>query len=403
MTKTEIVGAAFRVWGRDFYQHTSLSRLAGELGVSKPALYRHFRNKQALLDAMTEYFFDDFAAFIRADYERAVAAGDREEGVFIALKSVTEYYARNVYTFIFSLINVYDRRMTGRSTEKHLNARGIDFGVFHGILTEESAGKPLLMHLVFATLTFRMAHFHQRERAFRKAPSGAAIQNIIAVIGEIIARGLGYSSEEIESLDFESLENRVAGTADTAEDEPLIKAVAGAVAEAGPWRASMDMVARRSGLSKSSLYGHFKNRQDMLCQLFLTGFRRIIAFAKEGMGQSTVPEAQLYLGIFSITVYLRSRPEILTALDWIRTRKLDLGRPEDPDFFRIFEDIQGGRLKRETAGGEEENRQLSHWILFLLINILMRRHKEQSLEQMPTSDIRTLFRFIACGLEGFKR
>ena len=391
------------MWGRDFYQHTSLSQLARELGVSKPALYRHFRNKQALLDAMAGYFFDDFTAFIRADYHRAAAAEDWEEGLFIMLKIVTEYYGRNVYAFIFFLINVYDRKMTGRSTKKHLNARGIDFGVFQSALKVENAGKPLLTHLVFATLTFCMAHFHKKGKTFSQAPSGVAIQNISAVIGEIIAGGLGYSSERIEALDFESLENRVAGTVGTVEDEPLIKAVAGAVAEAGPWRASMDMVARRSGLSKSSLYGHFKNRQDMLHQLFLTEFRRIIAFAKAGMGQSTVPEAQLYLGIFSIAVYLRSRPEILTALDWIRTRKLDLGRREDPDFFRIFEDIQGGRLKRESAGDEEENRQLSHGILFLLINILMRRHREQSLEQMPNSDIRTLFRFIARGLEGFKR
>ncbi|MDR0472401.1 MAG: TetR/AcrR family transcriptional regulator [Treponema sp.] len=40
MTKNDIIKAAFRVWGREFYQTASLSELALELGASKAALYR---------------------------------------------------------------------------------------------------------------------------------------------------------------------------------------------------------------------------------------------------------------------------------------------------------------------------------------------------------------------------
>jgi AcrR family transcriptional regulator len=356
MTQTEIIQAAFRVWGRDFYQNTSLSGLAKELGVSKPALYRHFRNKQALADAMSARFYDDFAAFIRADYERAARSANVSDAVFILIGRVAEYYARNVYALIFSLINVYDRKQTVHSAWDCLKARGVDMGVFDHILKKEYAGDPLLMQMVFSTLSFHMAYFHKTSNSFINTPSEAAVRNIIAVISEIIARGFGYTIDRIDAPDYAALEIRLAGTVDHVEDNPLIKAVAGAVAEAGPWRASMDMVARRSGLSKSGLYGHFKNRQDMLRRLFMTEFARIIAFAKAGIRQSAVPEEQLYLGIFSIVVYLRSRPEILTALDWIRTRKLDLGAPEtEPDTFRLFEDIDDGRLKRRGGGGRRRS------------------------------------------------
>jgi AcrR family transcriptional regulator len=304
-----------------------------------------------------------------------------------------------VYALIFSLINVYDRKQTVHSAWDFLKARGVDMQVFDRMLKQEHSDNFLLMQLVFATLTFCMAHFHKSGNSFINAPSETAVRNIIAVISEIIAGGQGFTIESIDALDYAALECRIAGTVDTVEDNPLIKAVAGAVAEAGPWRASMDMVARRSGLSKSSLYGHFKNRQDMLRQLFMTEFKRIIAFATAGMTESAVPEERLYLGIFSIVVYLRSRPEILTAMDWIRTRKLDLDAPEtEPDVFRLFDDIAGGRVQ---AG--KENRQKSHWILFLIVNVLMRRHKEGSLGTMPASDIRTLFRFVTLGIEGFKR
>ena len=60
MTKADVIDAAFKAWGRGFYLNTSLSYVARELQVCKPALYRHFRNKQALLNAMIVYFFVRF-------------------------------------------------------------------------------------------------------------------------------------------------------------------------------------------------------------------------------------------------------------------------------------------------------------------------------------------------------
>jgi AcrR family transcriptional regulator len=406
MTKTEIIQAAFKVWGREFYQNTSLSRLMEELGTSKPALYRHFRNKEALMDAMAARFFDDFADCIRSGYEQAIHLKNRTEGVAAMLHSTAEYYARNVYGLIFSLINVYDRDNAEFAAAEELRRRGIDMEAFHRIIREDYSGCALLMPLVFATLTFFMAHFHKTGKTFIDTPSDEAVRKIIAMVNEIITHGLGYSNDTkaITGLNYAKLESQVAGSVQNVEEDPLLKAVAEAVAEAGPWDASMEMVARRSGLSKSSLYGHFKSKQDMLSQLFMTEFRRIIAFARDSIKRSAVPVEQLYLGIFSVVLYLRSKPDILTAMDWIRTRKLDLGPPEqDMDFFVVFKDIRAGRLKNGESSGENENQQLSHWILFLIISILMRRHKAQSLTDMPNSDVRTLYRFITLGMEGFKK
>ncbi|MDR2783566.1 MAG: TetR/AcrR family transcriptional regulator, partial [Treponema sp.] len=71
MTREDIITTAFDVWGRQFYQSTSLTAIAQALNVSKPALYRHFRNKDDLLNAMYRYFFDVYAAFIKPFYDTA--------------------------------------------------------------------------------------------------------------------------------------------------------------------------------------------------------------------------------------------------------------------------------------------------------------------------------------------
>jgi len=150
----------------------------------------------------------------------------------------------------------------------------------------------------------------------------------------------------------------------------------------------------------------------MLRRLFTTEFKRIIEFARLGISLSTETEQQLYLGIFSIAGYLRSRPEILIAMDWIRTRKLDLGKPEKSyEIFRLFEDIdiEPARLKQSGQNTEEEDAQLkqrmSHLILFLIINILTNPNRENNITgvQVQNNDIRMLYKFITLGLGGFIR
>ena len=400
MTKTEIVDAAFKVWGRNFYRKTSLSQLAVELKVSKPALYRHFENKQALTDAMTERFLDDFAASIRADFERAQQMQDADEGIFTIIRSISGFFARNVYALLFSLINIYDRILDGRAISERLRHRGVDLRTLKFIAEKKYDAERSIVHMIFATLTFFMAYFHKAEKSHKKPPSEEKIQNMLSVICKIIEQGIGYPASKIDAIDFEKQEERVGVPAD-AEIEPLFRAVAEAVAEAGPWDASMNMVAKRLGLSKSSLYGHFKSRKDMLRRLFTDEFRRIISFARQRIALSDISQEQLYLGIFAITVYLRSHPEFLISLDWIRTRKLDLGKPEkETDIFTLFENVDIEPLR---GGSEDEKRRISHWILFLLINILTKQGLAASAVDVQNNDIRLLYRFITLGLGGFKR
>ena len=410
MTKLEIVDAAFRVWGRNFYRKTSLSQLAGELKVSKPALYRHFDSKKALLSAMTERFFDVFANFVKNDFQNAKKTNDANEGISSIIRSISEFFACNVYALVFSLINLYDRNLDSNTISGSLKARGADMSVIRHVIDKKYSVEPTVIRLIFATLSFLMSHFHKTKQSFCNPPAKKDIDEIITIICNTIESGLGYSSGKT-SIDFKNLEKQVDKMTPNTEPEPFFKAVAEAVAEAGPWDVSMEMVAKKLGLSKSSLYGHFKNKKDMLRRLFVSEFKRIIEFARHSISMSDDSAVQLYLGIYSITVYLRSRPEILIAMGWIRTRKLDLGKPEkDVEIFRLFEDVDIEPLRNST---DEERQRASHLILFLLINILTQTSgnnhipakKAPFAAKFPAqnNDIRVLYKFITSGLGGFLR
>lgn len=63
-TKMRILEAALELFARNGFLGTSMSDIAGQLGITKGALYKHYASKQQILDSIVEYMN-------RMDYERA--------------------------------------------------------------------------------------------------------------------------------------------------------------------------------------------------------------------------------------------------------------------------------------------------------------------------------------------
>ena len=63
-TKERILEAALELFAQSGYLGTSMSDIAGELGITKGALYKHYTSKQEILDSIVE-------RMNKTDYERA--------------------------------------------------------------------------------------------------------------------------------------------------------------------------------------------------------------------------------------------------------------------------------------------------------------------------------------------
>ena len=71
-TKENILMAALRLFARDGYEAVSVSAIAGELGMTKGALYRHYRNKRDIFESIV-------ARMYRLDAERSREHGMPEQ------------------------------------------------------------------------------------------------------------------------------------------------------------------------------------------------------------------------------------------------------------------------------------------------------------------------------------
>ena len=60
--KANIISAAFSEWSKTHFTSMSLAKVAKKLSLTKPALYRYFKNKAELLQTMVTTLVNDLSA-----------------------------------------------------------------------------------------------------------------------------------------------------------------------------------------------------------------------------------------------------------------------------------------------------------------------------------------------------
>ena len=79
-TKQEILEASLDLFSVQGFEATSISQIAGAVGIRKASLYSHFENKQAILDAIVKDVLDQYAEhsiFAKTDWEKYEGAKEK--------------------------------------------------------------------------------------------------------------------------------------------------------------------------------------------------------------------------------------------------------------------------------------------------------------------------------------
>lgn len=394
------MNAAFRVWGKDFYQTTSLTPVAEALGVTKPALYRHFKNKEVLFKAMRAAHFDRFVHYIKNDYDMCMNISSMMERIIMLTLSMAGCFLNNREDFIFLFTRIYSCEDDSKTWLQELKQRGIDVSV----LTQ--AGKtekyPRAFQLTSATAFF-MICFYYKQHDELQIDDIMLPARYLTMIDALIRQGISFPAAQIDMMDFTRLEHAVEGCpfgeAETSVHEKLLSVVAEAVAEAGPFGVSMDMVAKKMGFSKSSLYAHFPNKAGMVKEYIITEIKRVAAYAERCTLLSDLAHEQLYLAIIGIAQYLRTNPNILRTIDKLRLQKPEFKKHRvkkmNPvaQIHAIF-----SQIKTEN-GACMINERDTEWILFLIVNLLLHRPKKLRYSDVSNESFRILFQFIAGGIK----
>jgi len=83
-TRDKILDAALRLFARDGFEAVSTSAIAGELGMTKGALYKHFPDKRAIFDSLVEEMLERHKA-AGAGFGLAVGSTDEKARAYAAV------------------------------------------------------------------------------------------------------------------------------------------------------------------------------------------------------------------------------------------------------------------------------------------------------------------------------
>lgn len=82
--RSAILDKAFALFARQGYRRTSFGDIAEEVGLSRPAIYHYFKNKDAVFNAVTERIHKDISLAIERVMEKPGTLETRLVGIFEA-------------------------------------------------------------------------------------------------------------------------------------------------------------------------------------------------------------------------------------------------------------------------------------------------------------------------------
>jgi AcrR family transcriptional regulator len=314
--REQIVRGAFETWGRSVFYHTRLDDVASSLHITKPALYRYFRGKKDLVDAMERLFVAEHAA-LGTGFAAAAPQLAPADAVDLFVSERVRFFGTHIpyYYFVIHHMGTHRDSAMLRDLAAQLAGLASTLERVAGIHDPRAAAS-----YIRSTISFFLMRSGLRNDTLRPHRlSEAQLEDLVSLVSAVCARGYGISGADLSPARMREMEKTCAAAPDDVPaEDPILRAVAQTVAEHGFAEASVERIARRAGLTKSTLYFHFRDRGDMFSRLIGRHQERLRELFVAKSAPFASPCERLYCFLVVLASYLRSAREIPAVLTWFR-------------------------------------------------------------------------------------
>ncbi len=403
--KEQIVNAAFTAWGETHFTNTSLARVSSRLGVTKQALYRHVAGKDELLAEMERQFSDDLHAVID-ELEAKTAGVSFSDAVRRYVELLFDFFSAHPYYYLY--LNLHLAQFPGNQGPAFRRVRERHQSVLANLLRSPAADVSewisVAAHFLSMSGFLWMAGCFWTEDGHRR--DAVVDQHEIAERRELAVRIVldGLFPEAPQHLPFAEIEAAAAvEPGELPERNRILTAIAEVVTEQGFEQATVERIAERAGMSKSSLYFHFRNRAEMMSSMLVPEHERLMDLVDARVSRFTDFGEQLYAFMVVTASYAAQSRSILTALDWMRFHRIRVQIGSVPQR-RPIHGFLAERLAREDFAHPRLD-ELE--VVAYLHHLIMRPVLERGIGEEPSADsglqhifkpIRLLYPMVVGGL-----
>ncbi len=408
-TKILILEAAFSFFEQPYYKDFSLSEIAQKVGITKPAIYRHFKSKEQILDAMREHFID-----ILADLFLGMQASESENAVRAMLSKIICFFANNP-----QFINYYILQMSAKNG--NLFEKNVYFGLLErGVKKEEN---------VFAVMyPFTEARTSITQSIF----SGSTILFFIKVLRDYIDRGIFCSDMERFSeklIDF--LYSGVSGL--VSEDgaaylkelsaerrkelneicsfspdllppqDRIFNAFATVIQNNGLNGVTVEKIAAELNMAKSSLYFYFKDKNQMIRSLILEELQLLNIIVSENISEAKNYSEYIYIAMKTELNFFKYRESVISMCSWLLQTSTENPFDDECEISNIWEKKIGAFLQEKYFGFPMRPEILTFWIGMLPVVLVLLMKKKNLTEHEQEDAFEDFFEYVQFGVNKIER
>lgn len=285
--KAQIANVAAEAFSERGYHAVGVDDIAAAIGISGPALYRHFPNKYALLV---------HAATSAADALQAAAD--------TALEEVTDREPREQLGHLVSALaaNTIENRKTAglyRWEGRYLEAddrtriRDVFVHVTQCVATPLRGCRPELTDVDATTLAAATLSVMGSISAHRTALATRRLQALLTSVCESILQSTLPPVTRPRSGTRAGIGSEVRGLAVTSKRELLINEAVKIFDQHGYHDSSIEEIGAAAGINASSVYRHFPSKADLLAAVFYRASDRLAVATSAALADATDPDDAL--------------------------------------------------------------------------------------------------------------
>lgn len=404
-TKEKILECAFGLYEKPRMSEISLSEIAAKAGISKTAIFRHYKNKEDLMEKMRERFFEAFALMIsQLDDSRKP----------YNLKGV-EKAVRCVFDFCQNYPN-YLSYFLQESLSDELLTEGVNLVLLDNGITviNEDVFKDKKNYVAqnMVPSFFQQTLLHFLILAYCSMKSFVKINDIERYktkVSELIYSGLGRKKNPLSEERKKELDERCKLQLESDEkSNRFFNAFVQLMQDNRSSKITVEKIAAALGMAKSSIYSFFANKNDYLMNMLFQETERVCAILKEKLAAAANPDEAVYIMMRTQANYFALRPQVIMLHGYFIFQEAALA-PEDA---KAFEKKAAELFKSISIGGiaptvfdfpvNDNSALFVKWVSGLTVGFMLMGTKYNFPPEWLDFYVSTVFEMIECGIRYIK-
>lgn len=403
--KEIILEAAFSFYEETMIKDFSMNELAQRVGLSKPAIYRYFRNKEAVLEAMKNYFFDLIVEEFEKNKIRNLLGKLCGEKI---IKSMTVFLAEKPQFINYFICQVMQNVKFLEELKKVLVTRSFS-GEFESLRQENEVFFRAHGYFFGASVLFFVKI---REKVLKNGGKVKDSEYFSSHLYDFLTGGFKSISNpgdvffpsqisderflELDKISFIKPEY-------LPEENRIFKAIATVIRKYSKNGVTIERIAGELGMAKSSLYFYFENKNQMLFSLVHKEIMFLTVLCRENASEAKNLSEFIYISMLTEINFFLLRPSLLSICDWlIQTSTEDPYREEkdnDDDCENSVWDKRLGEIVgRIDLGFEIPPEAARFWTGILPVAICVLKIQDDFENAQIIEAVKYIFNFVENGI-----